>query len=398
MIGSNDSTILTHLECSACGAFHDHNRVQGVCTRCGKPLLARYDLSHVRDAFSRDQLAQRSPTMWRYREVLPVLRASNVVSLGEGFTPVLPLGRLGNELGIPKLAVKDEALNPTGSFKARGLAMAASKAKELGLTELCIPTAGNAGGALAAYAAKARIRSHIYMPVDTPSANIEECRLYGADVHLVPGNISDAAAVMNSEKQQWFDVSTLKEPYRLEGKKTMGYEVAEQYGWNLPDVIVYPTGGGTGLIGMWKAFAELEALGWISSRRPKMISVQSSGCAPVVTAFEERVNACEFWKDAATIASGLRVPKPFADTLILQSLYESNGCAVAVDDAAILDGIRRTAALDGFLLSPEGAACIAALPQLLRRGVVSAASAVLAFNTGSAFKYAEVMGLAARPH
>jgi len=336
--------------------------------------------------------------MWRYREVLPMERDENIVSLGEGFTPILSLGSIGKALGVPKLFLKDEAGNPTGSFKARGLCMAVSKAKELGIEECCIPTAGNAGGALAAYGAAASMRSHIFMPEDTPSVNIAECNVYGADVHLVPGTISDAAKAMNAAKEgkEWFDMSTLKEPYRLEGKKTMGYEVAEQFGWQLPDVIVYPTGGGTGLIGMWKAFAELQELGWIEGARPRMVTVQSAGCAPIVKAFDLHATTSELWQDAATCAAGLRVPKAFADTLILETLYASGGCAVAVSDQDIVQWLRDTARLEGLLLSPEGAATVAALSILKDRAVIDQATSVLLYNTGSAFKYVEVLDRAMR--
>jgi threonine synthase len=331
--------------------------------------------------------------MWRYRELLPVLDDRNIISLGEGFTPIVHLRNLGRRLGLAHLYLKDEAGNPTGSFKARGLCMAVSKAKELGIRECCIPTAGNAGGALAAYGAVAGIVSHIFMPEDTPMINIEECRLYGADVHLVSGTISDAAKAMNAAKanEAWFDMSTLKEPYRLEGKKTMGYELAEQFDWKLPDVIVYPTGGGTGLIGMWKAFAEMEKLGWIDSKRPRMVAVQSSGCAPIVRAFEAGARSAEFWENAQTCAAGLRVPRAFADALILDAVYASNGCAVAVDDNDIIETIRGVARLEGVLLSPEGAATVASLRTLRERNLVNDTATVLLYNTGSGFKYTEVI-------
>ncbi|MER3523003.1 MAG: threonine synthase [Ignavibacteria bacterium] len=399
MSGSNGSrSVITHLECSACGAVHDHRQVQGCCRRCGRALLVRYDLHRARRLLQRRDLSTRKATMWRYREVLPMERDENIVSLGEGFTPILSLGSIGKALGVPKLFLKDEAGNPTGSFKARGLCMAVSKAKELGIEECCIPTAGNAGGALAAYGAAASMRSHIFMPEDTPSVNIAECNVYGADVHLVPGTISDAAKAMNAAKEgkEWFDMSTLKEPYRLEGKKTMGYEVAEQFGWQLPDVIVYPTGGGTGLIGMWKAFAELQELGWIEGARPRMVTVQSAGCAPIVKAFDLHATTSELWQDAATCAAGLRVPKAFADTLILETLYASGGCAVAVSDQDIVQWLRDTARLEGLLLSPEGAATVAALSILKDRAVIDQATSVLLYNTGSAFKYVEVLDRAMR--
>lgn len=384
-------SFITHLECSNCSTRYDHKHVQTICTQCGKSLLARYDLDAVSKALSPERLREREGTLWRYKELLPVLDEKNVVSLGEGFTPLRPLKRYAARLGLSDLLIKDESYNATGSFKARGLSVAVSKAKELGITEACVPTAGNAGSALAAYAAACGMKAHIYMPKDTPRINIDECLVYGADVHLVSGTISDAAKQMNAEKGSWFDMSTLKEPYRLEGKKTMGYEIAEQCGWKLPDIIIYPTGGGTGLIGMWKAFDEMQKMGWIDARRPKMIAVQSSGCAPIVRAFEAGAMSSEFWNDATTIASGLRVPKAFADTLILKVLFESHGLAIAVADEKILEIIRHVAVTEGFLFSPEGAATIAALLPLMEAGIISESSSILAYNTGSCFKYAEVL-------
>ena len=382
------TSFIVRLQCSACGETVDHRILQTVCPVCGKTLLARYDLDRARATLMRDPPDDRPPTMWRYRELLPLLVDANMVSLGEGFTPILRLQHLGRRWGLKNLALKDESFNPTGTFKARGLSMAVSKAKELGVGEACMPTAGNAGAALAAYGAAAGIASHIYMPEDTPHVNIDECRTYGADVHLVRGNISNAARVMNSERigKPWFDMSTLKEPYRLEGKKTLGFEIAEQYGWKLPDVIVYPTGGGTGLIGMWKAFDEMERLEWIGGMRPKMVAVQSNGCAPIVRAFEAGKDASEFWDNAATIASGLRVPRAFADSLILTALRESGGDAVAVDDAEIVEALDTVAGIEGILLSPEGAATAAALHVLMDRRVVQEESRVLLLNTGSGLK------------
>lgn len=384
-------SFITHLECSNCSTRYDHKLVQTVCTQCGKSLLARYDLDAVSKALSPDTLREREGTLWRYKELLPVLDEKHVISLGEGFTPIRSLNRYSARFGLSDLRLKDESCNATGSFKARGLSVAVSKARELGITEACIPTAGNAGSALAAYGAACGMKSHIYMPEDTPRINIDECLAYGADVHLVSGTISDAAKQMNAEKGSWFDMSTLKEPYRLEGKKTMGYEIAEQYGWKLPDIIIYPTGGGTGLIGMWKAFDEMEKMRWIDARRPKMIAVQSSGCAPIVRAFEAGATSSEFWNDATTIASGLRVPKAFADTLILRILYESKGLAIAVEDGRILEIIREVAITEGLLFSPEGAATIAAILPLREIGIISESSSILVYNTGSSFKYAEVL-------
>jgi threonine synthase len=315
-----------------------------------------------------------------------------IISLGEGFTPILHTRALGKALDIENLFIKDEGLSPTGSFKARGLCLAVSKAKELGIREAAMPSAGNAGGALAAYAAKAGIRAHVFVPSDTPVVNINEVSMYGAEVYLVDGVISDAAKQMSEmmKGKHWFDMSTMKEPYRLEGKKTMGYEIAEQFQWKLPDVILYPTGGGTGLIGMWKAFDEMEKLGWIDDNRPKMVSVQSSGCSPIVKAFQEKKRDSEFWNNAQTSASGLRVPKAFADTLILNALYESGGTAVSVDDDEILSDMRHVAAIEGVFLCPEGAAAVSAAKRLRKEGFIDPADNVLIFNTGTGYKYIEL--------
>lgn len=384
-------TFLTHLECSVCGDRHSPHEVQTVCRSCGKSLLARYDLQSAKQ-FTRESLRSRPPSLWRYREVLPVERQEHIVSFGEGMTPIVPLLHLGGELGLNRLWMKDEGQLPTGSFKARGLGMAISKAKELGVKKICIPSAGNAAGASAAYAARAGMECFIFLPEDTPEINIKECLVCGAHVELVKGNISDAAKAMNQKKQpDWFDVSTLKEPYRLEGKKTMGYELAEQFEWNLPDVILYPTGGGTGLIGMWKAFDELEQLGWIGPKRPRMVSVQTSGCAPIVKAFNEKKKESEFWQNAHTIASGLRVPKAFADHLILKAIYESNGSAVAVSDEEIVLAVREIASTEGLFICPEGAATLVALKVLLREKKIAADESVLLFNTGAGIKYPEVV-------
>lgn len=384
-------TYLTHLECSVCGDRHSPHEVQTVCRSCGKSLLARYDLQRAKQ-LSRESLRMRPPSLWRYRELLPVEREEHIVSFGEGMTPVVPLRRIGGQLGLSRLWMKDEGQLPTGSFKARGLGMAISKARELGVKKICIPSAGNAAGASAAYAARAGMECFIFLPEDTPEINIKECLACGAHVELVKGNISDAAKAMNQKKQpDWFDVSTLKEPYRLEGKKTMGYELAEQFGWELPDVILYPTGGGTGLIGMWKAFEEMEQLGWIGSKRPKMVSVQTSGCAPIVKAFSEKKKESEFWQNAQTIASGLRVPKAFADHLILKAIYESNGYAVAVSDEEIVAAVREIASQEGLFICPEGAATLVALKKLLQERRVAGDDSILLFNTGAGIKYPEVV-------
>lgn len=344
---------------------------------------------------AKEAMQQHPPSMWKFLPMLPIEREDHIVSLGERFTPIIPLPRMGEKLGLPKLQMKDEGQLPTGSFKARGLAMAISKAKELGVTKICIPSAGNAAGASAAYAARAGMEAYIFLPDDTPAINIKESLACGAHVELVKGNISDAAKRMNQVRgsnPDWFDVSTLKEPYRLEGKKTMGYELAEQYGYRLPDVVVYPTGGGTGLIGMWKAFDEMEQLRWIDGKRPKMISVQSSGCAPIVRAFKERKADSQFWEGAETIASGLRVPKAFADYLILDAVYKSNGAAVEIGEEEIIATVGELARKEGLFICPEGAAAFASLRHLLAAGVISGADAVLVFNTAAGIKYPEVVG------
>lgn len=381
---------LTHLECSGCGTVYSHLEIHTFCPVCQSPLLSKYDLSHARQELDRDEIAQRKKGMWRWHELLPVLYEQNRIFLGEGDTALLSLPRLGNELGLTNLFVKDESSNPTGSFKARGLAAAISKAKELGVEKVIIPTAGNAGGAMAAYAARAGLKAHIFMPKDTPYANIEESRMAGAEVILVDGLISDAAGLAGEKARAegWFDVSTFKEPYRVEGKKVMGYELAESFGWELPDVIVYPTGGGTGLVGMWKAFAELDELGWLkNSKRPRMVSVQAEGCAPVVRAFEKGASFCDFWLQAHTIASGLRVPKSFADHLILQDIYDSHGTAIAVSDAELLDAQKELARLEGIFAAPEGAATLAALRKLVEAKWVQPDERIVLFNTGSGLKY-----------
>ena len=384
------SSYLSRLECSGCGKVYSHHELHTFCPSCQSPLLSIYDLQNARQQIDRDEISRRKKGMWRWQELLPVLDKKNQIFLGEGDTPLLSLPNLEKELGLSNLYVKDESSNPTGSFKARGLAAAISKAKELGVTKVIIPTAGNAGGAMAAYAARAGLRAHIFMPKDTPLANIEESRIAGAEVVLVDGLISDAARLAGEKARAegWFDVSTFKEPYRVEGKKVMGYELAEAFEWELPDVIIYPTGGGTGLVGMWKAFAELEALGWLeNTERPRMVAVQADGCAPVVKAFQARAANCDFWTDAHTIASGLRVPKSFADRLILQDIYASEGTAVAVSDEAILEAQRQLASLEGIFAAPEGAATLAALEKLVKQQWIQPGERVVLFNTGSGLKY-----------
>jgi threonine synthase len=383
-------TYLLDLRCSRCRKVYPAGELQTYCLDCSAPLLARYDLEAARQNLDRDEIRFRPPGMWRWGELLPVYSCENIVTLGEGDLPTLPAVRLGKKLGLKALFIKEEGQNPTGTFKARGLAAAVSMAKELQVPGLVIPTAGNAGGALAAYAARAGLPAHIYMPEDTPRANVVECQVAGAQVTLVKGLISDAAvlAAEKSRSDGWFDVSTFKEPYRVEGKKIMGYELAETFGWHLPEVIIYPTGGGTGLVGMWKAFDELEALGWIPAGiRPRMVSVQAEGCAPVVAAFQAGAEFCEFWQGAETIASGLRVPKSFADREILACLRQSGGTAVAVSDQEILASQRELAEQEGIFAAPEGAATLTALEKLTAAGWVHPDERVVLFNTGSGIKY-----------
>jgi threonine synthase len=382
---------LTNLYCTSCGLRHEWSQLQNLCTACQKPLFANYDLTGVDRVLTRDALATREKSLWRYREVLPLPLDQEPVSLGEGGTPLLRAARFGASVGLTNLWVKDEAQNPTQSFKARGMAVAVSMAKYLGATKLAVPTAGNAGGALAAYAARAGLEAHIFMPNDTPRANVIECRETGAQVTLIDGLITDCGAEIarRREKEGWFDVSTLKEPYRVEGKKTLGYEIAEQLGWELPDVILYPTGGGTGLIGMWKAFDEMEALGWIGAKRPRMFSVQAAGCAPIVRAFEAGENSAAEFPDAHTCASGLRVPKAVGDFLMLKILRDSQGGAVTVEDEEMIRATREVGAAEGIFVAPEGAACFVALRELVGHGKIDTDERVVIFNTGSGIKYLE---------
>src|SRR3989441_1910932 len=379
---------LKHLECSVCGRCHEWSRLQNLCRCCQKPLLAIVDLAAASRTLTRETLATREKSLWRYREVLPLPGEIEPVSLGEGGTPLLRASGSCRTDDID-LWIKDESQNPTQSFKARGMSVAVSMAKHLGGTKLAVPSAGNAGGALAAYAARAGLEAHIFMPRDTPRANIIECREVGAHVNLIDGLITDCGAEIARRKdaEGWFDMSTLKEPYRIEGKKTLGYELAEQLNWQLPDVILYPTGGGTGLIGMWKAFDEMETLGWIANKRPRMFAVQAAGCAPIIRAFEagERI-AAEF-PNARTIASGLRVPKAIGDFLILNILRESNGGAIAIDDGDMVRVGREIGAKEGLFVCPEGAACFAALKLLRRDKRIASGERVVIFNTGSGIKY-----------
>lgn len=387
-------TNVTHLECAACATRYEPARLYNVCEKCGKPLLVRYDLEEAQRSLTRNSLRTRRSDMWRYREVMPVASDANIVSLGEGWTPMLHAVRLGSALGMNELYIKDESLNPTQSFKARGMSAAVSMAKELGVTKVAAPSAGNAGGALAAYAARAGMEAHIFMPRDTPRANVVECEQVGAHVTLVDGLITDCGAEVAKRKdaEGWFDMSTLKEPYRVEGKKTLGYELAEFFDWTLPDVIVYPTGGGTGLIGMWKAFDEMEEMGWISADRPRMITVQSEGCAPIVKAFEAGERFAPMFPDARTVASGLRVPKAIGDFLILDAIRESQGAAVAVSDAELIAAVREIGAAEGLFVAPEGGACLPALRKLLGANKVGVDERVVLFNTGAGIKYLEALG------
>jgi threonine synthase len=385
---------VTHLECAACATRHEARQLQNLCVQCGKPLLVRYDLARAAHSLTKESLRGRASDMWRYREVLPTEQDGHIVSLGEGWTPLLRAPRLASQLGLDELLIKDESQNPTQSFKARGMSAAVSMALELGARALAVPSAGNAAGALAAYSARAGLEAHIFMPLDTPRANVIECEQTGAHVTLMDGLITDCGAEVarRKEAEGWFDVSTLKEPYRIEGKKTLGYELAEQLDWQLPDVIVYPTGGGTGLIGMWKAFDEMEQLGWIGRKRPRMVTVQASGCAPIVRAFEQGKRFADEFPNAATTASGLRVPRAIGDFLILDALRASGGTAVAVSDEALIAATREIGAAEGLFCAPEGAACLPALRELIAREEVARDERVVLFNTGAGVKYLESYG------
>jgi threonine synthase len=380
------------LECSECGKNYDAAVEQHLCS-CGRPLLARYDLKRAAKTLSLNALANRQRTLWRYAEVLPDGAA---VSLGEGMTALLATPRLGAAMGVPRLYVKDEGLNPTGSFKARGMTAAVTCAKQLGAKVLAAPTAGNAGGALAAYAAAAGLPAVIAMPADTPSANVMECKAFGAKVVMINGLISDCGKYVaeNKDREGWYDVSTLKEPYRVEGKKTMGYELWEQFGGELPDVILYPTGGGVGLIGMCKAFDEMQEMGWIGADRPRMVAVQATGCAPIVKAWEAQKDAAEFFANAATMASGLRVPGPLGDRLILRMLRQTGGTALTVSDEEMLAAGKELASLEGIFAAPEGAATVSAARKLAASGWIRREDRVVLFNTGTGYKYAEAWGRA----
>ena len=384
---------MTELSCWACGKTYAPDRLHNLSPCCAKPLQVEYDLAAAAQAAPREALSGRQHDLWRYREVLPLPGDVEPPSLGEGGTPLLRTDGLGARLGMPpgRLFVKDESLNPTGSFKARGMAVAVAMARHLGATKLAVPSAGNAGGAMAAYAARAGLEAHVFMPKDVPAANILECRIAGAQVTLVDGLITDCARMVQERtaQQGWFDVSTLREPYRVEGKKTMGYEIAEQMGWKLPDVILYPTGGGTGLVGMAKAFDEMETMGWIGSQRPRMVSVQAAGCAPIVRAFAAHATEAGTFENAQTVAAGLRVPRAIGDFIMLDILRRTGGTALAIEDRELMAASYELGAMTGIAACPEGGACLAALRRLLTDGSVQTDETVVLFNTGTGVKYAE---------
>ncbi len=382
-------SFVKHLECSRCGDASSQVGQQGTCPACGSPLLVRYHLHVVKRNIKKSSLLDRPADMWRYLEVLPVDGDEDIVTLGEGYTPLIGLQALGKMAGLSALYVKDESLNPTGTFKARGLSAAVSMARKFNLKRLAIPSAGNAGGALAAYGARAGLEVFIAMPLDTPDANVMECRMSGARVELVPGLIGEAAKIVDRLQKQegWFDLSTLKEPYRLEGKKTIGYEIVEQFRWVVPDVIICPVGGGMSVIGIWKAFDEMEELGWITSKRPRLVAVQSEGCAPIVSAFLDARETAEPWKDPETFASGIRIPKPLGDFLILKALRESRGHAIAVSDQQIYQAMQEIGREEGLFACPEGAACWAAAKLLRERGWIADRESVVLLNTGAGVKY-----------
>lgn len=386
------TSYLSHLECPKCQATYDADQQHQLCT-CGAPLLVRYDLQGVARNLKKEDLQTREPSLWRYHELLPVRHEENVVTLGEGMTPLIRLQQLGNKTGFDALYLKDEGTIPTGSFKARGAAVGVSRAKELGVKVLAMPTNGNAGGAWATYAARAGIKATVIMPTSAPEITRNECAITGADFYLVNGLISDAGKIVGRAVQEhgWFDASTLKEPYRIEGKKTMGYELAEQFGWEVPDVILYPTGGGVGLIGIYKALRELQEIGWIGEKLPRLVAVQATGCAPIVKAFEEGKADSEFWNDAKTVAFGITVPKALGDFLVLDAVYQTNGCAIAVNDEEILDAQKQLATIEGTFVCPEGAATFAAALRLKEQGWIKPEEKVVLLNTGTGLKYPETV-------
>ncbi len=383
---------VSHLECPKCGATYESEKPIQVC-RCGSPLLVRYHLKKVRESFRKEDLLSRPADLWRYRELLPVKEGKNAISLGEGMTPMVPLQRLGAQLGMPCLYMKDDGIIPTGTFKARGAAVGVSRARELGIEILAMPTNGNAGGAWASYCARAEIRSVIVMPKDAPAINKKEVAVTGADLYLVDGLISDAGKIVGRAVAEhgWFDASTLKEPYRIEGKKTMGLEIAEQFGWDAPDVILYPTGGGVGIIGIYKALKELREMGWVGERMPRLVAVQSTGCAPIIKAWEENRRESAFWENARTVAFGITVPKALGDFLVLDALYDTGGCAVAVDDEDILAKQVMLASWEGAFVCPEGAATLSAAAKLAGEGWIRPEEKVVLLNTGTGLKYPETV-------
>lgn len=384
---------MTRLVCARCGESHEADRIQTLCTKCNSPLLVEYDLDAARKSLTREELQRRPATLWRYKELLPVRDAANIVSLGEGMTPLQHLGRLGRELDLGDLWIKDEGLNPTATFKARGAAVGVSRAKELGISTIAMPTNGNAGGAWSTYCARAGMQSVVVMPVDAPAMSVLETAAVGARAYKVKGLISDAGAIVGkaARKYGWFEAATLKEPYRIEGKKTMGYEIAEQFGWQLPDAILYPTGGGVGIIGIYKALLEMRELGWIEGPLPKLIAVQPSGCAPIVKAFHEGKLESEFWQNASTLQQGTRVPKALGDFLVLKGVRETGGTAIAVEDDAAMWGLQTLAKQEGFFICPEGAALVAAARDLRQQGVLKATDRVVLLNTGAGIKYPDVL-------
>ncbi len=387
-------TDVTHLECANCAKHYPAGQPHNLCVDCQRPLWVRYDLDQIRLRFPRESLSSRRADLWRYRELLPYDNPAHIISLGETMTPIISVPRFGAELGLSNLYIKDESRLPTGSFKARGMAMAITMANEFGIRRVACPTAGNAGGAMAAYASRAGMESFVFMPDDTPMINIKETHLAGASVIRVDGLINDCGRLVGEgrEPMGWYDLSTLKEPYRIEGKKTMGLELAEQLNWELPDVILYPTGGGTGLIGMWKAFAELEAIGWLANeKRPRMISCQSEGCAPIARAFDANQKHAEPFENAHTVASGLRVPVAVGDFMILDAVRESGGCAVTAPESCIEDWMKRLAHLEGLVICPETAICMGVLDKLLSNGSIKPSERILVFNTGGAMKYPELI-------
>ncbi|MDR7542707.1 MAG: threonine synthase [Armatimonadota bacterium] len=386
-------SFLSHLECTHCGTILDADALHGTCPQCGKVLFPRYDLVAAGRSLTKDALRARPPDMWRYHEVLPIRDPRHVLTLGEGMTPILEARRLASRYGLRQILMKDEGKNPTGTFKARGLCVATSRARELGVGAVSMPTAGNAGAALAAYAARGGLDAYIVMPEDTPPINKAECAIYGARAYSIRGLIDDAGRVLRqvARARGWFDLSTLREPYRVEGKKTMGYEIAEQLRWDLPDAIVYPTGGGTGIVGIWKAFEEMDALGWIGPRRPRMFAVQAAGCAPIVRAFRSGQPYAEPFENAHTIAAGLRVPAAIGDYLILRAIRKSEGGALAVTDADLQAGMAELARLEGVFAAPEAAATVAALDPLLESRALRPDDRVLLLLTGAGMKYADLV-------